>query len=1001
MAFRVGFRGLMIRPKLILAFAAMAVLTGVCGAVGYFFVNQIGQSVAVFSEVTSPLLSESIALVDNTRQMRTAFSQGIAADEPPDEIAHKLEALQNRGRVHLDKLRTLAAHPHIKLSLDAIEKNRQPFIALLDDMLKARQAEQAADTATKERIDRLVGLRRELAGKLKALHDRAEAEINRFEDVAKVQVQTGAATVESLDKIIADLLSQLYPVVQYTGKLLTESEQFDDIIGLARSHTSVSSIDSLEEHTRALFKSIAAQVRRLAGRLRDQDGRAAVAEIRQGFAAVETGLLGSEGVFASRRATLEALADGIAGRTELDRTEARYLAGLDDIVKAVTAVNQDARVDATQSIAQASATIAGAVLAALLAGLGLGLVLARRLSEPAVRLAGHAEAIRASGQLTPLADTAVTGRADEFGVLARAFNGMIEELASARQRLIEWSEGEIRTQFERLNAAINNMPQGLCMYDGEKKLIICNKKYAEIYELEPELTQPGTPMSRLLEDHIAKGVAPADDGDYVQRRLAHVAEHKQFYHINELRDGQVIAISHQPMINGGSVATHEDITERRKIEAKIAYMAHHDALTDLPNRLSLREQMAKALATVARGGSLAVLCLDLDHFKAVNDTLGHPIGDALLQAVADRIRACVRSTDIIARLGGDEFAVIQVGTEQPLGSTTLASRLIKELCEPFDLQGHQVVIGTSVGIAIAPNDGMEADRLMKNADMALYRSKEDGRGVYRFFESDMDAKMQRRRELELDLRRAVVTGEFELYYQPTVKLDTGRVASFEALLRWKHPTRGLLLPAEFIGLAEEIGLINTIGAWALKEACREATKWPADICVAVNLSPVQFRSGTLLLDVAAALGGSGLSPHRLELEITETVLLQDTEETISILEQLRALGVRVAMDDFGTGYSSLGYLRKFAFDKIKIDREFIRDLAEKPDSVAIVRAVAGLSNTLGMETTAEGVETEDQLEKLKAEGCTGFQGFLFSKPLPADELGPLLHQDKTPAKDVA
>jgi predicted signal transduction protein with EAL and GGDEF domain len=296
---------------------------------------------------------------------------------------------------------------------------------------------------------------------------------------------------------------------------------------------------------------------------------------------------------------------------------------------------------------------------------------------------------------------------------------------------------------------------------------------------------------------------------------------------------------------------------------------------------------------------------------------------------------------------------------------------------------------------------MEADRLMKNADMALYRSKEDGRGVYRFFESDMDAKMQRRRELELDLRRAVVTGEFELYYQPTVKLDTGRVASFEALLRWKHPTRGLLLPAEFIGLAEEIGLINTIGAWALKEACREATKWPADICVAVNLSPVQFRSGTLLLDVAAALGGSGLSPHRLELEITETVLLQDTEETISILEQLRELGVRVAMDDFGTGYSSLGYLRKFAFDKIKIDREFIRDLAEKPDSVAIVRAVAGLSNTLGMETTAEGVETEDQLEKLKAEGCTGFQGFLFSKPLPADELGPLLHQDKTPAKDVA
>jgi predicted signal transduction protein with EAL and GGDEF domain len=344
---------------------------------------------------------------------------------------------------------------------------------------------------------------------------------------------------------------------------------------------------------------------------------------------------------------------------------------------------------------------------------------------------------------------------------------------------------------------------------------------------------------------------------------------------------------------------------------------------------------------------------------------------------------------------------VQVGAEQPAGATALAARLIDQISEPFDIDGHQVVIGASIGIALAPGDGNDPDCLLKNADMALYRAKGDGRGVYRFFEPDMDARMQERRGLELDLRKALVLGELELFYQPLINLESNEVSGFEALLRWRHPQRGLVPPGAFIPLAEEIGLISPIGAWALKQACTEATRWPDDLKVAVNLSPVQFKSGTLVLDVSAALGASGLAAQRLELEITETVLLQDTDTTIATLNDLRALGVRISMDDFGTGYSSLGYLQKFPFDKIKIDRSFIRDLSERPDSVAIVRAVTGLSSSLGMSTTAEGVETEEQLERLRAEGCTEVQGYLFSEPKPADQLAHLLRRLNAPAKAVA
>ena len=590
-------------------------------------------------------------------------------------------------------------------------------------------------------------------------------------------------------------------------------------------------------------------------------------------------------------------------------------------------------------------------------------------------------------------------RAAKLGVAQKVLSIVeFERKRSERERALQ---AEVNIQYERFNAAIDNMPQGLCMFDGEQTLIVSNRRYAEIYGLGPQDPVPATPLRAILEQRAAASMSPATAEDYVEERLAAVTSGQPTYSTYELANGRVVAVSNEPMPSGGSVATHEDITERREAEAQIEHLAHYDALTGLPNRVSFRKDMDRALGHVDRGDALAVLCLDLDHFKEVNDTLGHPIGDGLLQEVADRIRACVRTTDSIARLGGDEFAIVQFPADPPVDCIALATRLIAVLTEPYDIDGHQIVIGASIGIAVAPGDGKDFDRLLKHADMALYRAKEDGRGVFRFFEPEMDARMQARRALELDLRKALALGEFELFYQPVVAVETNAVTGFEALLRWWHPERGLILPGEFISLAEEIGLIGSIGAWVLKQACTEAAGWPGDITVAVNLSPAQFKSGTLVLDVIAALGESGLPARRLELEITETVLLQDTEATMLILNQLKALGAHIAMDDFGTGYSSLGYLQKFPFDKIKIDQSFVRDLLEVPQSIAIVRAVTGLGTTLGMTTTAEGVETADQLEQLRREGCTEVQGYLFSKPKQAHELAEVLTRLNADAKSVA
>ena len=435
----------------------------------------------------------------------------------------------------------------------------------------------------------------------------------------------------------------------------------------------------------------------------------------------------------------------------------------------------------------------------------------------------------------------------------------------------------------------------------------------------------------------------------------------------------------------------EDIAERKRAEAQIARLAHYDPLTELPNRLLFQKGLSEALARASRREDLvAVHCLDLDRFKTVNDTLGHPIGDALLKAAAERLRRCVREGDTVARLGGDEFAVVQTGLSDPSDATRLATRIVEALAKPFDLQGHQVVIGASVGVAISPNDGSDSAELLKKADMALYRAKADGRGAFHFFERAMDDQLQARRSLEVDLRVALIQGQFELYYQPLFDLASNRVTGCEALLRWRHPIRGMVSPADFIPLTEEIGLIAPLGEWVLRQACREAFGWPNHVRLAVNLSPAQFRDRRLVATVVSALAESGLPAERLELEITESVLLQDNAANMSILHNLKALGVRISMDDFGTGYSSLSYLRSFPFDKIKIDQTFVRDILDDPDALAIIKAVLDLGASLGITTTAEGVETEAQLEELRRQGCSEIQGYFISRPKPASELAEAL-----------
>jgi diguanylate cyclase (GGDEF)-like protein len=551
---------------------------------------------------------------------------------------------------------------------------------------------------------------------------------------------------------------------------------------------------------------------------------------------------------------------------------------------------------------------------------------------------------------------------------------------------------QLSLQHHRLDIAVNNMTQSLLLFDSSNRLIVCNQRYIELFGLSPDIVKPGCSFRDLIEHRKQTGSFSGDVDEHCSSVLRNAKLGKLTRNITENPDGRSIQVVNQPLAEGGWVTTLEDITERRRAEERNEHLAHYDALTGLPNRVLFQQQLEEALARINPGEELAVLYIDIDEFKRVNDSLGHRIGDELLKSVAKSLSDCLDETDLIARLAGDEFVVVHTAVKDPGDATALVKRIYQSIHQPYECLGHLVTTDASIGIAFASqDDGIDLEQLLKNADLAMYSAKAAGRRTWRFFEPEMNARMKARHLLEIDLRQAIIEGGFEVYYQPVVDLRSNQISGCEALLRWRHPERGMVSPAEFIPVAEETGLINRLGEWVLKTACAEAATWPDNVRLAVNVSPVQFGTDTLVLKIVAALAASGLSARRLELEITEAVLIRDDEAALAILHQLRAVGVRIALDDFGTGYSSLSYLQRFPFDKIKIDRCFVADIEGSGGSSSIVQAVVNIAAARHMTTTAEGVETEQQKASLRALGCTEMQGFLFSPAVPAAAIRQLLH----------
>jgi diguanylate cyclase (GGDEF)-like protein len=567
-----------------------------------------------------------------------------------------------------------------------------------------------------------------------------------------------------------------------------------------------------------------------------------------------------------------------------------------------------------------------------------------------------------------------------------------EELRMQNQLLVE-KEDALRAQNGLFDAALNNMSQGLCMFDSGMRAIVFNAQFERLFGSPQQDCTNGSADIPSLRD-MAPDLAPELE-DNIRRDRAASFE-------TACADGRIIAVAQQPMPEGGWVATFEDVTEQRRAQARIAHMARHDGLTNLPNRFAFRERIEVALAECEHdGGTLAVMCVDLDNFKAVNDTLGHPTGDMLLCAAAERLSACVRETDMVARFGGDEFAILQMCVEGRADAEHLGARLVEAMRKPFLLNGELVYGTGSIGIAVAPEHGSDPDQLLKNADLALYAAKADGRRTHRFFKREMDERLAARHAMERDLRLAIPRGEFELHYQPVVHLRTMRITGLEALLRWVHPTRGSVPPAQFVPLAEDTGLIVEIGRWVLLQACADAADWPPHLKVAVNLSAAQFAHGDIAADVASALRRSGVDPRRLVVEITESLLLSEKKGTLEALRALKALGVDIAMDDFGTGYSSLSYLRKYPFDRIKIDRSFVTTASRGEQGAAIIQTIVHLGASLGMTTIAEGVETERDLELVLAAGCSEGQGYLFSPPVPRSRVIDLVAGGRAAVSKVA
>ena len=588
---------------------------------------------------------------------------------------------------------------------------------------------------------------------------------------------------------------------------------------------------------------------------------------------------------------------------------------------------------------------------------------------------------RANAKLTALADD--LQRTSSALTVAHTAVAAANESLATQNATLRGRDEALRVQNARFDAALNNMSQGLLMADNDRRLIVCNRRFREMFGLLVEEVEPGARLDDLLHVTMERQAQPLLLISEIHQRLTDIWNATERGHFYAETDEASVQVVYVPMLEGGWVVTYEDISARRKVEANTEYLAHHDVLTGLPNRLAFTLRLDHLLGNRDSRREFALLFVDVDDFKDVNDTLGHLAGDMLLVTIAQRLRGCVREEDLVARLGGDEFAILQMMPRDRTETLALAQRLVDAVDQPFDLEGRRITSSISIGIAVEDDETRDAARLFRNADMALYRAKAGGRNTWRFFEPEMQQEVQTRSTITADLRSALKTDEFEIFYQPVVHAVSGQLAMFEGLLRWNHHSLGSVAPGRFIPIAEESRLIVPIGEMVLRRACAEATRWPRDIRLAVNLSPVQFAGRGLVGIVESALNDAGLDPSRLELEITEGALLRDSEQVSVVLRQLRSLGVTVALDDFGTGYASLSYLRQLPFDKIKIDRSFITSLNKDDDSLPIIEAVISLARNLRMTTTAEGVESEDQWRLLSTMGCTYVQGYLFDRPQSA------------------
>ncbi len=644
-----------LRRKLFLAFAAVALGTAVCGGLSLLFVNRIGNAITVYADVTSPLQAESAALIDTAQRMRLYVFKSIRNGVDPQEISGQLNLLDEESRAQLSNFRTLADRTVSKIELDSAGQIEERYAALLRGIVENDSTVITAVALNERRRARFESLRHKTIDQLREIVDRADGILSESEEQAKIDLLTGKATIAKLADAISMLFTEINPRTRNSYKLMREIARLDDIV---KRLANGAAIPNVERTTIGTLNTIDLTMALLHGRMRDADGIQAFARLQQGIADLREVFLGDDGLLNGYREMHLAQAEIVRSQEALSLIDGQYFDLLSRVQQAVAALNASARATAATDVVNARNVVLGASLAAVLGALLLASVFAHRITGPLTRLANHAAAIRKTGEMTELSDDVAVGEYDEVEKLLDAFNAMVRELADARARLIDWSKGEIRTQYERLSAAINSMPLGLCMFDTEQKLIVCNQRYAEIYGVSEEHTRPGTPLEAILKSRLKVSAdAQATERDMMERLIA-IRAGKPWFSINELSDGRIIAASHHPLSNGGSVATHEDVTERREAEQRIAHMAHHDALTDLPNRIRFREEMTAALSRVERGEMLAVLCIDLDHFKDVNDTLGHPLGDVLLRQVSERLRNCVRPSDTVARLGGDEFAVI-------------------------------------------------------------------------------------------------------------------------------------------------------------------------------------------------------------------------------------------------------------------------------------------------------------------------------------------------------